>query len=428
MYRLLETIELVERMEDQIAKGLTLLAMKGASRDWYRNYPAALFKKGELLKVTALKGKRAYVEVEGTKRGAMVSVAALANMMGRKILVPLATGARAPYVPPLGFKKTPSTVPLRMAEDILSALLAHLDEEIAADVLLDFEAGLELHENAYEASVARLKKSTATLTPKRAKEIIAQAKKKTTIGPWSDQLTGSFDGRRPGVMTDREIEAVKRFWTLALPGNTSFVDALNKIARGQARKFFSEDVDELSEATMHHETVANRPYKGAPDFDQFAWQIKRKGMVPGPKKISRDRYEAYRNAKLIRDGIDMFNNARFEKRTAGKYYFWGTAFAAWGVHRFLGLTVEWVKSEGEGAYRADYWIAYRPRGQNIGKPAPSTVEAQTAKRGTKQAPKLSRTERGEWVNLTNAATTRALSKAEASTLVKLAQKLAASAT
>lgn len=135
MYRLLETLELVEGLEDQITKGLMLLAMKGATRDWYNNYPTAAFKKGELLVVNQLKGRTAYVEVQGTKRASMVSVAALANLMGRKILQPLAAGEKRPFLGVTGYKKTPSTVPLAYAEEILVELLSYLDEDVADEVM-----------------------------------------------------------------------------------------------------------------------------------------------------------------------------------------------------------------------------------------------------------------------------------------------------
>jgi hypothetical protein len=59
----------------------------------------------------------------------------------------------------------------------------------------------------------------------RAKEIVAEAKAKSRYGAWSDQLSR--------VMTQGEHKYILTVWD-GMSGNTSFVDALMKVAKGKA--------------------------------------------------------------------------------------------------------------------------------------------------------------------------------------------------
>lgn len=63
------------------------------------------------------------------------------------------------------------------------------------------------------------------MTQERANEIIAQAKAKAVHGPWCDQLDK--------VMLPGERAEIVKVWK-TMPGHTCFVDALYRIARGQA--------------------------------------------------------------------------------------------------------------------------------------------------------------------------------------------------
>lgn len=62
------------------------------------------------------------------------------------------------------------------------------------------------------------------MTPERAREIFVEAKARTGLGPWSDQLRN--------VMTADERMQVLEVWK-TMPGSSCFFDALNKIARGE---------------------------------------------------------------------------------------------------------------------------------------------------------------------------------------------------
>lgn len=65
------------------------------------------------------------------------------------------------------------------------------------------------------------------MTPDRAKEILAAASAYPRSGPWMDAIDSQL---RPG-----EAEQVKAYWE-TLPDNTSFVDALSRIAAGVQEK------------------------------------------------------------------------------------------------------------------------------------------------------------------------------------------------
>lgn len=60
------------------------------------------------------------------------------------------------------------------------------------------------------------------MKPERASEIIAKAKESATIGPWSDQINR--------FMTPAERRDLVTVWK-TMPGNTCFVDVLQKIAK-----------------------------------------------------------------------------------------------------------------------------------------------------------------------------------------------------
>lgn len=63
------------------------------------------------------------------------------------------------------------------------------------------------------------------MTPERAMEIIQQAKDRQHTGPWSDQIRH--------VITPAERLDVLVVWA-TMPGDACFVDALNRIARGES--------------------------------------------------------------------------------------------------------------------------------------------------------------------------------------------------
>jgi hypothetical protein len=61
------------------------------------------------------------------------------------------------------------------------------------------------------------------VSPERAREIIQTARDACTCGPWVDWLDR--------VMGPGESDEVKAVWE-TMPGDTCFVDALYRIARG----------------------------------------------------------------------------------------------------------------------------------------------------------------------------------------------------
>lgn len=65
------------------------------------------------------------------------------------------------------------------------------------------------------------------IAPERAKEIIQQAKDKSTHGPWSDQLSK--------VMSKEERDEVVQHWN-TMDGSTCFVDALYEFVNNKVYK------------------------------------------------------------------------------------------------------------------------------------------------------------------------------------------------
>ena len=59
------------------------------------------------------------------------------------------------------------------------------------------------------------------MTPKRAKEIIAEAQQQAKFGPWVDQIDL--------VLRKGEAEEIGHVWT-GMPDSASFLDALLRIA------------------------------------------------------------------------------------------------------------------------------------------------------------------------------------------------------
>lgn len=113
--------------------------------------------------------------------------------------------------------------PIPLAPDQLGLVLGHL-----YGALMQAYDTAEVYEQTWKRLCRRstLVFQTGGLTPERAQNIIRAAKMRPGIGPWVDHLDAS--------MTEAEKLEVKRVWA-TLPGEYSFLDALQYIAEGKAK-------------------------------------------------------------------------------------------------------------------------------------------------------------------------------------------------
>lgn len=117
------------------------------------------------------------------------------------------------------------------------------------------------------------KAPSKTVSPARAKAIQQAAREKAKSGPWSDQLVR--------VMEPGEHRYVSDVWD-SMPGNTSFVDALDAIAKGKAKTaaekpypLSKSDVETAKSYMKRHKGQSHKGYKvGAPfPFQGGKWLI-----------------------------------------------------------------------------------------------------------------------------------------------------------
>jgi len=83
--------------------------------------------------------------------------------------------------------------------------------------------------------------SPKKVSPARAKAIIQKARSLAKHGPWSDQLAGA--------MTQGEHRFINDYWE-SLPGNTSYVNAIESIASGKADKAASVESPQELQAEL----------------------------------------------------------------------------------------------------------------------------------------------------------------------------------